>query len=139
MAAGAFEQSSCGNGEICAPKLSTKPCLFKDGDEACPGAPWTAKHLLYRNTRDERACTPCACGSVVGGQCTPTVTAYANSGCTGTSASAVITSCRTGAFPAHLRGTVDLTSAGACALLPDGGRPTGSVVPIDPITVCCSE
>jgi len=120
-----------------APSASDKRCVSQDGDVACPGGAWTVKRVFFRNMRDDRACTPCACGAPTGGECTPKVTGHANTGCGSPVSSVDASSCRTFAFPAHLTGTVVLSPAGTCAPRPGGGQPTGNVVPVDPITVCC--
>ena len=137
----ALERSACAEGSVCVATAALgagRTCISQEGDVACPGDPWTSKHLYHRSLRDDRGCTPCTCGAPTGGSCTPVATFYANAGCSGASVPITGQACQNGAFPAHVRGTFNL-QAGSCAAAPDGGRPKGTVTPEGPVTICCRD
>ncbi len=130
----------CDAGALCVrtPEsgYASKPCVYQDGDVACPGAPYTVKTLVAQGLADTRDCSACSC-TPSGGSCGATVTAYTGGNCSSTaqpfSANGVCAAQGIGALSAEM--TNPVVTPASCA--PQGGVPVGSATPSNPITVCC--
>jgi hypothetical protein len=136
--------ATCGTG-LCAP-VPPSPfaslCIAQAGDIACPpSSRYSQKHLYYSGAADGRGCTPCVCGAPAGIACTTGAVAfYTSSGPTcGGSSEAIPTDGQCHAVTVSAAGVQATTPAvpagGSCA--PDGGQPTGTLVPMGAETVCC--
>jgi hypothetical protein len=102
----------------------------------CPSAGYTSKHLLFGAVSDDRDCTACACGDVLGAACSATVDVYAskNGSCTNGSISyAVPFSCAGVSEPADFKLTMT-TGGGSCT--PSTSTATGTATPAKPTTYC---
>jgi hypothetical protein len=132
--------SGCEDGQMCVPQPASPaagPCIFKDGDEACP-AEFPNKSLYHSSYSDTRACSACSCTATAGG-CASIVTAFQAGQCDGTSIDQGISSASNlFCIPSNWTG-LKLKSTtfypGTCEKT--GGQLTGTVVPTDPVTVCC--
>jgi hypothetical protein len=136
----------CAASQVCQPtppKDMWKPglCIYKDGEQnACPGEPFTEKHVFYGDADDTRACSACSCDAPKGGKCTATIKVHTSANCTDASPTTFQAgSC--GTLPAANnavfgREATNITvTPGTCA--PKGGAATGSVVPVNATTFCC--
>ncbi|AKU97242.1 hypothetical protein AKJ09_03906 [Labilithrix luteola] len=137
--AAAPTRESCGEGEVCAAlpgmKMSSHPCVFAEGDLACPlEAGYTVKHLYFGGEDDSRGCSECTCGAPTGIVCTATV----RKGCGAQGTVTLPTACGSLNDPINIQLTaapvLDTSDAG-CA--PEGGAPIGEFKPTLPTTVCC--
>ena len=113
--------------------------MAREGDHSCPQG-FAGRRTLYRSMDEQRSCSACGCS-------TP------QHSCVGTSlALATVFSCAPPHAPATLGACIALdtdptdgnfgwtsvapdTSDATCT--PTGGQVTGTVVPDDPVTVCC--
>jgi hypothetical protein len=136
---------ACGTG-VCAPAppfpFAPGPCIAQAGDVACPqSSRYSQKHLYYSGAVDGRGCTPCVCDAPTGIRCTTgAVTLYTSTAPTcGGSSQAVPTDGLCHAVMVSAAGVQTTMpaapSGGSCA--PDGGQPTGLLVPTGAETVCC--
>ena len=70
----------CGTGELCAPRqpapFEGRVCISKGGDQTCPAAGYTEKHVAFGEVFDGRSCSACTCEAAVGGSCTLSVNLY---------------------------------------------------------------
>jgi hypothetical protein len=144
---GAHRGGLCSNpGEICAPDLPPpgfRVCIAALGDHECFD-PYPDKFVTYQGFKDERACTPCACGAPSGGVCSGSISIYSDSACGSLPPLLVLPVWSNGdqcgevlpgdGLASKSAGPLTYT-AGMCK--PSGGEPTGSPEPIDPKTFCC--
>ena len=77
-----------------APEGSSRICVYRDGQHACPGA-YPNQHAFHHGALDDRTCTACECGPEDGGECTGTLYGYSatipcDSGSPGTGAIVVL-------------------------------------------------
>jgi hypothetical protein len=136
----------CATGFYCLPPATGfHVCVAQQGDDDCPGSPYTEKHLAFGGFDDARSCSPCTCGAPSGGKCTARISVYADDACA-TDATDVETIDST--MPEWC---ADVTAApllsksasppayvpGSCQPQPAGGVPSGSVTPTTPMTFCC--
>ena len=132
----------CGAGEVCQP-LPAQPfqpglCIYKAGEQTCPGEPFTQQHVLYEDMDDTRACTECTCGSPGGGACTANITVYNDAACsTGavTFAAGACANLSLNPAVAGRKAQIVTMTAGKCTA--SGGDPIGTVTPTQPTTFCC--
>lgn len=135
-----LQGGGCPDGDACIAKANVPICIKTDGDVvACPDG-WgaAAKILSYADGIDGRGCSDCSCAPPPGNLCAggtyqffdtvdcsgaPSTTVQSSPACVDTSTSNSATY-----VPPPLTGT-------PCA--PDGGEATGSVVPGQPVTICC--
>ena len=126
--------TGCGAG-VCAPPAGAALCVYAEGDLSCPDG-FSNGTLVYTGWQDTRDCD-CSCSPE--GSCDATVTLYGQgNGCTGQSVS----------FPADGNcftfSNVTFTEWSNVTATPSNPTcgqpqtsPTGEVVPIDPVTICC--
>lgn len=136
----------CGAGSVCQPKpplpFVSGICIYKSGDNACPGATYTQKHVFFGGAMDTRGCTPCQCGAVSGGTCTVEMSVYSDN--TTHTCNTLQTTFNAGGC-GNLNGNPAVYSRKATVTQPptggtcpaSGGQPTGSIAPSDPTTFCC--
>jgi hypothetical protein len=136
----------CGNdGLVCSP-LSTPGflvCIAQKGDNDCPGSPYTEKHVFYTSYQDTRSCSSCSCGPPAGSVCTSEVTAYSDDTCMSAPVASVLADSSapkcldviSGSALRSKSASSPTYTPGICT--PSGGDPMGSVVPVDPFTLCC--
>jgi hypothetical protein len=139
--AGESGQPGCGETEVCVPRLPSDfgigPCIYKEGDEACPaGSSYAERHLAFDSISDSRTCTDCSC-DVNAVECGGSISVIDGESCDGA------------AF------LLDELAAGECSAdVLDGARLArydnephgceaqevelvGEVTPLAPITYCC--
>ncbi len=132
---------SCAGTEICAPGLpgASKSCVYQDGNQTCP-AGYGNKQVLYDRAADTRTCTTCSCGTATGDCTGPgAVTLHNQSDCL----DAFVRSISLGECSINNAQTPYAKYSGgtptnvSCA--PSGGTPTGTAVPENPVTFCCTN
>jgi hypothetical protein len=138
----------CGTGELCAPRqpapFEGRVCISKGGDQTCPAAGYTEKHVAFGEVFDGRSCSACTCEAAVGGSCTLSVNLYdpADGLCSAPVATVEadpVLGCVE--LPAsvsvgHLAGSVSAApSGGACT--PGQAVGDGAFEPAEPTTFCC--
>jgi len=149
----AIRSGTCGIGNVCevaaAPPFSPGQCVYREGESACPGAPYMVKSTYYTSATDTRGCTPCACGTSLG-PCGLEATLYSTAPTAGCAATSIVgrvpvsaTSLGCAPLPDHPAWqSMSLaqalpTDGGACA--PSGGAATGGATAAGPVTVCCTQ
>jgi hypothetical protein len=135
------DTGGCTGGSLCvqAPPKGAwqKPCVWANGDIACPGSPYTQKGLFYTGVTDNRSCATCTC-TATAGTCTGTITVYTGVGCTGGSIQIQTDgTCHTFAAGYSAEIQTITTTPGTCGNNGTGG-PTGSASVASPVTVCCA-
>jgi hypothetical protein len=132
--------------QTCAPVAAAPPgfrlCVHQSGDVACPGS-FPDKHVFATGIDDGRGCSPCTCGSPIGGVCVGTLNVYTDDACTSDLLSVSIASTGPACFdivvPNATLGskTVDKVEyiPGACAA--SGGELIGEATPTGLSTFCC--
>lgn len=137
-------------GEGCAPGFVCPPavpdgfalCLYVLGDYPdCPGE--YPRRLVVAEWKDERKCSPCACGDPQGAGCKAYVSVFEDQGCgsllgTYTVTSSMDDGCHDlppGTALGSKSAILSVDAPGACS--PSGGEPAGAVVPAVPVTLCC--
>jgi hypothetical protein len=132
--------------QVCAPVADVPPgflvCVYQAGDVDCP-ASFPDKHAVAAGADDQRACSPCACGSPTGGLCVATLNVFTDDGCTAPLLSVPIGSTGPACFdlvppgPALGSKTVDKVKYLPGACVPSGGEAIGQALPTGPATFCC--
>ena len=140
VACGAPRRSGgCSSGKICAPRpqapFREKRCIWGQKDQACP-ASYPEPHRL-ETVMDDRACTPCACGTPAPPDCAATTTLFSDAACGVETASLPNDNACVTSTPAAAM--VAFTGSGSAACLPTGGAPTGAVAPTSQATICCAD
>ena len=158
---GAMDTGGCSATEACLPVPSSGfnagVCIMMPpsdgGAPQCP-SPFTQPLTLYGNDDsnlqsyvDTRACGGCSCTTPDGGTCSATVTAYNSTSdtCNGTAEAIMTVTTQAGncmavatTSPSPQIGDVKVAfsavNGGACTSV---GMPMGTVVPINPATICC--
>jgi hypothetical protein len=114
----------------------------------CPDAGYPVRHgyndagsAYYAGVVDTRACSPCGCDSPANVVCTleggTTNTTSAAGACVQPSSSDCA---NINMGPMTTFATATATPVGgACATLPEGGEPTGTLMPTAPYTICCTQ
>jgi hypothetical protein len=110
--------------------------VLRAGDASCPAPPYINKRLVHTSTNDTRGCASCTCSvppkSCAGGlvYTGPLATCPASG-----STTAYGTCFSQGSF----LGSNWKITANAPEMTCDvaGGQPTGDLVPLDPVTLCC--
>ncbi len=141
--------AACDETTICVPTSEPPPpgfeqCIFLRGEEAeCPlGYP--NRYVVYSAIDTSTVtCTACACGSPEGGTCEANVSAWSETGCTGTMlasehVSTMAPRCTdlvSGDDLASMEATWDQNVPGTCQA--SGGEPVGEAKPSGPATFCC--
>lgn len=133
-----------GNGELCVPPTAApfdagQVCIVRAGTHGCP-AGYPNLNAVNGNFQDDRDCpATCSC-TATGSTCSVTVNTYSSANCVGLTGSKKVTSGSstcviTGAINSMKPGVVSVNNAGTCQ---EGtATMTGTVTPVDPITVCC--
>ncbi len=145
---GAPTAGGCEDDGACvpAPDSSLAPglCIFTDDDVACPDGPYSQRNLFFQGLDDSRECTECTCGAPTQTICFADIDMYNDDACRSwrTAVQQVAPnvcydiSVFNGGHPGSARLDVFDTEGGSC--IANGGVPVGAVVPIDPVTVCCT-
>lgn len=133
----------CDGGSVCVPAIpppfAAGACIFRAGDVQCPQGPYAKRTVYYYDFDDTRACSACSCDGPTGGECKGTMTMRAGAGCSGnTLGSGQVPGCVEKPQVSSGYFVVSVSASGATCS-PAGGAPTGSVTPIGPTTVCCSQ
>lgn len=148
---GGTNQGACADsGEVCIPGPPTPPpgfgiCTSKDGDDPLIECPpdYPTRYVLYLGAEDTRNCSPCACEPPQGSSCSSLVSLYSDDACAMQVGSVTATS--TGSMCVDVPpGSLGSKAAsppkynpGTCQ--PTGGEATGSLLPLDPFTFCCTN
>jgi hypothetical protein len=141
----ALTGASCGAGGQCIPappaSFEAHTCVLQPGTGGCSGAGfYSVQRTYYGGAQDTRGCSACTCNSTSGVDCNAgaQVVLWATSGCDGGASlplSPLPAACSAPAFT--VRGaTFTTTPMGSCT--PVGGQATGSIVPQNPVTICCT-
>ncbi len=135
----ADQTETCEGGTCVAPASEpfSKICISKSGDEPCPsGSPYSEREVYYQGTSDTRSCATTSCSCQLDGTC-GYVDLFSDTACSvpvvGASASLNASACYENAKSGHFATSNDL----ACIPEPISEKPTGSLTPSDPVTVCC--
>jgi hypothetical protein len=132
--------AGCSSGQICLPAPASPfehgLCVAQDGDVGCPGAPYTVKRLFHKSTNDTRACTACSCGAASGVACPTTIKTFSDQNCINQTGTLPVTTCPD--FATYTGVAIDVGAATGGSCTPTGGAPTGTAVPSQPVTVCCT-
>jgi len=131
----------CNAGEVCsavpAPPFFAKLCIAQDGDvAACPGAPYSQRHLYYKGASDTRDCAACGCAGPNPANCSAVVSTGTSTTCASPENVTNAPACLVrdpGSFY-YMKATTTLPAVTCPAT---GGAATGTAVPAAPITVCC--
>ncbi|MEJ7730231.1 MAG: hypothetical protein WKG00_13560 [Polyangiaceae bacterium] len=134
----AVDGRSC-QGGVCVPTPDpglTWPCVYRTGDQECP-EPYASKTILHLDVLDTRGCSDCACATPTGGICAGTVNLFPASCDVSGVAASMDPSCSLDlgngfAFAKYVPGQ---QTPGTCAAA--GGAPEGTLMPANPVTVCC--
>jgi len=141
----------CGTGTCVARQkapFSEQFCIYQRGDLACPAGPYSNRSRYFAGVEDTRACSACECGLPSATSCSGTMRLYTDQSCgvdetvlTSVSQCSLLTPDPTPPPLPYLTlrsvnysATAD--AVGFCEARPS--TPSGSVVPNDPITVCCT-
>lgn len=126
-------------GGICAPPLGQgqRLCVYVEGEVACPAA-FPEQLLTAQDVSDQRGCSECTCGSIVG-SCSGSV--QITNGCGGSTllhqviALGACTSARSISGSHYLQGA--FSPSGTCA--PSEVSPIGALEPQGLRTICCAS
>jgi hypothetical protein len=136
---------TCSAGNVCVPptdpSYQTAYCIFQSGNIPCPATGYTHKQVFYASHTDSRTCTACTCEPLSSSACGDgAADAYLDMCVTETASySPLPQSCTL--LP---DGTTDMEykqgviTTGSCPVAPGSGDPTGTAVPTDPTTFCCT-
>jgi hypothetical protein len=132
----------CDAGQVCQPTptapFKTGLCISRDGDQDCPGPPFTDKHLLFEKLDDTRGCSACTCGGSAGGSCSANITIYSDMACSADAVTFGAGTCApisgNKAVAGMVAGNIAINK-GTCPA--SGGAPMGDAVPSQPTTFCC--
>jgi hypothetical protein len=134
-------QLDCPSGSVCAPLAGSgfeaTACITMQGDVACPAGAYSVRRRFYGDAIDTRGCATCSCGTPAA-SCTASFDVYTSSdgSCSGNKITYPASfTCAGVAQPGDFLLTLSPTS-GACTASPS--TPTGSAVPVKPVTVCCT-
>lgn len=144
-----LDQISATQERLCAPQTGAceatlcadagvAECISQDGDVACPGAPWTTKHLVGPSA-DVACGAGCGCASV-NATCNGTLTVYTDSACTQNALALIADdTChatnQTGIGWRYYK-YVGAIAGGAATCTPSGTS-TGTASIVTPRTICC--
>lgn len=142
--------AACGEG-LCMPPasspFSSAACVWQAGDHVCTVDGFSNKRLLYAGFDDSRGCTACSCGDPAG-ECEGRLWLRAAAGCEG-SVETIFTDGGCYASDLAVESAILPNSAAGCggscqtvvsaACEPQGGEPSGTIVPSEPHTFCCTD
>ena len=134
----------CGAGALCVARPTTPSpsvlCVWRSGDVACPGAPYSVRSVYFTGVNDTRACTACTCDAPGGLTCAASqISTYADGECPSNPAGSIVGDGGCVSAP----GSTSVVRAGPSSPSGSGCTPnpvsaTGTVVPTGPTTVCCT-
>ena len=137
-------QGECGEVGQCMPHAQAPmqggSCLFRPGENMCPGGPWTVREVVYESFDDERPCSACSCGAVDPEACAATIELFTDDECTMPHpAVSVGAGCQAmqGYAPRSARLVGD-GAEGTLSCAPSGGDAMGEVIAVDAVTLCCT-
>ena len=131
---------------VCAPVSAAPPgfklCVHRAGDAECPAA-FPEKHGVATGVDDQRACSPCTCGSPTGGVCVAALNVFTDDACGAplfvNPVSSTTQACFDIATPGVTLGSKSVDKLayipGACAA--SGGEPVGAATATGVSTFCC--
>jgi len=127
----------CPAGNVCvptpSPPFAPQLCVAMSGDVACPGAPYSVKHLFETHIDDTRGCGACPCTTQNAGS---TWSEYGSTTCSGFASglNPVNNGC---IYPSDTHSmSFKGTATGTCTATGPSSA-TGSVTATTPYTVCC--
>jgi hypothetical protein len=118
-------------------------CIAQMGSVPCPQSAYTQQLAAFGGVNDQRGCTACSCGSLMGaGPCGTVYLNPAAANCFGPFLvnAAVPTPCTSIAADTGYYGSYSPSTGidgGTCP--PLGGQPTGTATPANPVTICCAS
>ncbi|MEI9952700.1 MAG: hypothetical protein WDO74_27895 [Pseudomonadota bacterium] len=142
----------CGAGTCVArPKdpFSKQLCIYQRGDLACPSGLYNNQYVYFTGVDDTRTCSDCACTPPTATSCTGSMKLYTDQDCLvdETTLSSVLECSALAPDPTpppppyvtlrSIKYTGSANDAGYCAVQPSTAG--GSVIPSDPITLCCTS
>lgn len=136
--------TGCDPGQVCVAKAGSSfaACIYQDGDvAACPRG-YGQRTVVYQGLDDTRACSACACDAS-SATCSGTTNLYSNSACFGgpdgvvVHGSGLCVPFSTQKSQVAFEYVPDPGPQGSCVA--SGGQVTGTVDPLDPVTVCCAD
>lgn len=137
-------------GESCEPEHVCAPvppegfalCLYMKGEHPTCPAEYPAHMVFYTGVQDDRGCEACDCSPPEGGECMAIVSTFADAACGSFAGGVVVTDQDASCFDvvpgtalASMEASMVLDVPGSCAQ--SGGAPLGTVVPAEPLTLCC--
>jgi hypothetical protein len=127
--------AACAPNEVAAPQTRApfeagNHCIARPGNWACPSG-YPNGRSYAQSAIDTRDCTACTCGAPTGASCAATT--FTDDRCTSGAKPAGACERTQSARSASFSGAA---TGGVCA--PEGGTPTGTVVPAAPMTICCT-
>jgi hypothetical protein len=135
---GATIAGQCEDGGICAPNagapFSPALCIFRAGDQECPGGPYSDRLLRYQDFEDDRDCDGCTCGDPTG-SCGGDLTLFGATGCGNELDIDPVAACSVHGCLVRAATWVAEPAASSCA--PSTASATGGVEPSSPVTFCC--
>jgi len=137
--AGELMGGNCEGAELCIDEVGVQLCIKTDGDAPeCP-AGWelAARIVTYVSGTDTRGCSGCSCAPPVGNVCVGgTYQFFGSAGCAG---GAIYTIPETAACTdtTNSLSAMYVAPPSGATCTPGGGAATGSVVPQQPVTLCC--
>jgi hypothetical protein len=129
----------CSDMEECVDEVGVQLCIMTNGDApACPAGWETASRIVtYVSGSDNRGCSGCSCVPPAGNLCLGgTYQFFGSAGCLG----GAIYSVPEGSLCTDTTNSVSgmfVPPSNGAMCSPSGGAPTGSVVPEQPVTLCC--
>lgn len=145
--------NGCSGGKVCAatppPPLSSKLCVYKTGDAACPAGAYAQKTVVFAGAlSDTRGCGNCSCGTPAV-DCAGMLTVYTHpdNSVASTCTDPVVATTAAPTGTCKVAGSANQTYAlkyvptaapppATCP--PQGGQPTGAATAADPTTICCT-
>ena len=117
--------------------------FFAGAEEAyeCPDE-YPRRVVVSDSVKDERACSPCACGAPEGAECAALVTLSGDAACASPIAAVTVAPGQpacvdvpSGVALGSKEASFSVDETGKCA--PTGGEPVGELAPAGPVTFCC--
>lgn len=141
---GPLSGDGCPANQVCAPPppAGISLCLYVKGDAPTCPAEYPAQMVFHMGVDDGRGCEPCQCSAQEGAECMAVVSAFSDSACGALAGAVVVTDQEAacvdlvaGTALGSLSATMVTNMPGACAK--SGGEAFGTVVPSEPLTLCC--
>ncbi len=146
---GTLPEDTCISPKTCVPAAEEEQqqnfsqCIMHlgEGEVTCP-QDYPENVVLYNSLRDERRCTPCACGPPEGGACSLILLSFRDEACSEVLTAGVASSkdagCLTpvpGVQPKSMKAVWHVNNPGRCE--PRGGEVDGEIILTGPSTFCC--